>query len=58
MYFWTDGKWKSLGQKTASDISLVYDNVPEKALLLLRDLSKGKDERIFMIDETGRQEWW
>ncbi len=58
LYFWNEGTWRSLGQKVADGISLTYDNVPSGALLLLRDLTKGKDERIFMIDENGRQEWW
>ena len=55
---WHDGDWRSLGQKTAGGVSLTYDNVPRGALLLLRDLTKGKDERIFMIDSDGRQQWW
>lgn len=58
LYYWLDGNWHSLGQKRADGISLAYDNVPHGALLLLRDLTKGKDERIFMIDKNGRQEWW
>ncbi len=58
LYHWHDGDWRSLGQKTAGGVSLTYDNVPRGALLLLRDLTKGKDERIFMIDSDGRQQWW
>lgn len=58
LYFWNEGNWRSLGKKVAEGISLVYDNIPEGALLLLRDLTKGKDERIFMLDENDRQEWW
>lgn len=58
LYFWNEGNWRSFGKKVAEGISLVYDNIPEGALLLLRDLTKGKDERIFMLDENDRQEWW
>jgi hypothetical protein len=31
--------------------------VPENALLVLRDLSKGKQERIFTYG-NGKQKWW
>ena len=56
--YWHDGHWNSLGSKKATTMSVSYDNIPEGALLLLRDLTKGKEERIFMIDENGKQEWW
>ncbi len=56
--YWHDGHWNSLGRQTATTMSVTYDNIPEGALLLLRDLTKGKEERIFMIDENGRQQWW
>jgi hypothetical protein len=36
---------------------LVYHNVPSGALLLLRNLTKGKEERIFTY-ENGEQVWW
>ena len=36
---------------------LEYDNVPDNALLLLRNLTKGKEERIFTY-EDGKQVWW
>ena len=58
LYFWNYGNWQSLGKKVAEGISLHYDNIPKGAVLLLRDLTKGKDERVFMLDENGRQEWW
>jgi hypothetical protein len=52
-----DMGWHSLGQKTADSLALVYDNVPSNAILWLRDLTKGKEERIFTY-ENGRQVWW
>ena len=56
--FW-DGRWVSLGTRTGSRQTqeLIYDNVPSNALLLLHNLSKGKEERIFTY-ENGRQVWW
>ena len=47
--------WKSLGRQTAVSDSLVYDNVPGNAVLWLRDLTKGKEEQQFILDEYGEQ---
>ncbi len=58
LFYWDANKWNSLGQTVAESVSLTYDNVPAGALLLLRDLTKGKDERIFTIGSDGRQNWW
>ncbi len=46
--------WRSLGQQTASELSVVFDNVPADALLLLVDRTKGSEHRIFTM-ENGRQ---
>ena len=54
---WWDGRWRSLGRRTATDRQLEYDNVPEGSLLLLRNLTKGKEERIFTY-ESDRQVFW
>ena len=40
--------WISLGVKVASSDSLIYD-VPENALLLLKNLSRGKEEQVFYM---------
>ena len=47
--------WKSLGRQTAVADSLVYDNVPGNAVLWLRDLTKGREEQQFILDEYGEQ---
>ena len=47
--------WKSLGRQTAVSDSLVYDNVPGNAVLWLRDLTKGREEQQFILDEYGEQ---
>lgn len=52
-----DEKWISLGEKTATDYELEYSDVPEGALLWLRDLTEGNEERIFTY-ENGKQIWW
>lgn len=46
--------WGSLGKQTAAFTWLTYDNVPENALLWLRNLTRGKEERAFYY-EDGRQ---
>ncbi|WP_236092959.1 transglutaminase domain-containing protein [Bacteroides thetaiotaomicron] len=56
LFYWQD-KWISLGKKQPDGDSVVYDNVPVKALLWLRDLTKGREERPFTY-ENGKQIWW
>jgi hypothetical protein len=56
LLYW-DNEWISLGQKKAENNFLTFDNVPSNALFWLRDLTKGKDERIFTYD-NGIQMWW
>ncbi len=56
--YW-DGRWVSLGRQAGDRWSqeLIFDNVPDNALLLLHNLTCGKEERIFTY-ENGRQIWW
>ncbi len=56
LFYW-DWEWKSLGTKKADTYELVYENVPENALLWLRNRSRGKEERPFTY-ENNRQIWW
>ena len=52
-----DRGWISLGRKTGDKTHvLIYDNVPENALLWLRNHTKGREERIFTY-ENGKQIW-
>ena len=50
------GKWRSLGWQFAEKDSLVYKDVPHNVLLLLKNYSKGVQERIFTYD-VGKQLW-
>lgn len=52
-----DMGWHSLGQRTTDGLTLVYDSVPKGAVLWLRDLTKGVEERIFTYQD-GKQVWW
>lgn len=56
LFYWHD-EWLSLGSRRAEDYQLTFDNVPQGALLWLRDFTKGKEERPFTID-NGTQKWW
>ena len=57
LLYWNNGGWRSLGKQKADRMNLVYKNVPMGALFWLRDLTKGKEERIFTY-EDDRQIWW
>jgi hypothetical protein len=56
LYFDRD-KWTSIGIKTATEYSITYDHVPRGALLWLRNLTEGREERIF-LNENGKQRWF
>ncbi len=56
LYYWDFG-WKSLGQKTATNYTLVYEKVPSNCLFHLKCHTEGKEERIFTY-ENGEQVWW
>ena len=46
--------WISLGQKKAINTFLIYDNMPRGALFYLHDITRGREEQVFQI-ENGKQ---
>lgn len=56
LFYW-DGKWVSTGKQVADGKQLVYAGIPSGTLYWLRNLTRGKEERIFTY-ENGRQIWW
>lgn len=54
--FYCDGDWKPLGKQTATGKTLEYKNVPANSLLLLRNYTRGREERMFTY-ENGEQVW-
>ena len=54
--FYCERDRQSAGTIKATADSLVFRNIPENALLLLRNHTRGKDERIFVY-ENGEQQW-
>jgi hypothetical protein len=57
-YWSSDNNWISLGIRTADVNSLHYNGIPSGALLWLSNLTRGWDERPFLIDEFENVEWW
>jgi len=58
LFYWNREGWQSLGQQVGTlESHLIYKDAPTNALFLLRDLTKGREERIFTY-ENGKQIWW
>lgn len=58
LFYWLNG-WKSLNKVTAvEDKPLVFESVPSGGLYWLVADDSDKEERIFTIDEDGKQVWW
>lgn len=57
-YWHNAGGWVSRGTQTATGNTLVYDSIPEGALMWLSDKTRGWDERPFLIGGDGNVEWW
>ena len=57
LFYWNKDEWVSLGKQKAKEMKLLYSNVPSNALLLLKNLTKGKEHRIFTY-ENNQQKWW
>lgn len=55
--YYFDKSWCLAGSLIADDYKLVFPEVPYGSILLLRDLSKGIEERIFTYTH-GKQQWW
>lgn len=56
MWYWQDG-WRSLGRHEATGHSVSWSGVPCGALYFVRDLSKGREQRIFTYSK-GQITWW
>lgn len=58
LFFWNQKTWNSIEKKTALEYNyLIFDNIPSGALYLLKNHSRGKEERIFTY-ENNKQIWW
>ena len=57
LVYWTNGNWKTLATLTAKENVLKLENMPSGGLYVLKNLTKGHEERIFTY-EDGKQVWW
>lgn len=57
LLYWGNGIWKRLAVMKADSNILVFRNIPSRGLYVLRNLTKGHEERIFTY-EKGRQILW
>ena len=57
LLFWKKNGFVSLGRQIAKKKTITFDNVPKNALLLLKDLTRGKQERVFTY-ENNTQVFW
>jgi hypothetical protein len=58
LFYWDSNQWNSLGKQIGTSKQyLEYTNAPLGALFWLRNLTKGREERIFTY-ENGEQVWW
>ena len=55
-YYDKDGA-HSVGEQVATTDSVTFTGVPSNALYILHDLTKGREERIFTL-ENGEIRWW
>ncbi len=56
LLYWQDG-WQSLGKQIAAKKTIYFKNAPDNALFWIRDLTKGKQERIFTY-KNNKVQWW
>ncbi|WP_300502291.1 transglutaminase-like domain-containing protein [uncultured Duncaniella sp.] len=55
--FWNRDCWQSIGRQISRGYELTFDTIPSGALLILHDLTEGKEERPFTL-QNGKQTWW
>jgi len=57
LVYWNNGSWKVLATVKAKENILKLKNMPSNGLYVLKNLTKGHEERIFTY-EDGKQVWW
>ena len=57
LFYWNENEWQSLGKKTADSHVLQY-NVPDRALLYLKNVSKNRMHNAPFSIEGGVQKWF
>lgn len=57
LFCWEDDCWVSQGKQIAATVRLLFKDVPADGLYLLRNLSRGVEERVFCYKD-GEQVFW
>lgn len=58
LYCWNSmGYWNLIETKKATDNIIYFNNVPSGGLYILKNVTKGSEERIFTYDDN-KQVWW
>lgn len=58
LYWWDKDRWQMIAEEQGNREGVLwFEKVPSQALFLLRDMTQGKQERIFTY-ENGKQIWW
>lgn len=55
--YWDRDHWHPLSRQISRGYELNFDNIPPGSLLLLRDLTEGKESRPFTL-QNAKQFWW
>ena len=58
LYYWHNGQWKLISEQVAKANELTVRNAPSGGLYVLRNVTKGHEERIFTYDKEKGQIWW
>lgn len=57
LLYWDKDKWTSIGKQKATSSYVEFSEIPSNSILILKDLTKGKNIRIFTLNEENQQEW-
>lgn len=50
--YFENGKQKSFAMQIAKDGTVIFKNVPTETVYILHDLTKGREERIFLYEQN------
>lgn len=54
---WNQDHWQPIARQVSPGYALSFSNIPAGALLILHDLTEGKEERPFTLTDS-KQIWW
>lgn len=57
-YWNSNNSWTDCGIQVAEGNSLTYDSIPKGTLIWVSNLTRGMDERPFLVNDKDSVEWW